>query len=214
MENRILSHQQVQYKIRRIAYQIYEAHVEEPEIVLAGIKGGGLEFAKKIKRVLERAYRNWWWYTTDPGNWGGYSHYTTCMLDTDAGNVITYTGDLTTEPDGNNVASLTVDGVPIDLTDAGTFYNVSTVNYLAAGSCNFNNDGDTIWPLDQIIADTQLYVRDSVINYVDAQAGPAPEGQAAERRGDGLGLLHPGVGHLFPGEQPVEPLAEVRVAGR
>ncbi|WP_088340791.1 phosphoribosyltransferase family protein [Robiginitalea sediminis] len=54
MENRILSHQQVQYKIRRIAYQIYEAHVEEPEIVLAGIKGGGLEFAKKIKRVLEQ----------------------------------------------------------------------------------------------------------------------------------------------------------------
>ena len=27
-------------------------------------------------------------------------------------------------------------------------------------------------PLDQIIADTQLYVRDSVINYVDAQVGP------------------------------------------
>ena len=84
------------------------------------------------------------------------------MLTTDAGNVITYTGDLATEPDGNNVASLTLEGVPVDFDDAATYYNVSTVNYLAAGSCNFNNAGVTIWPLDQIVADTQFYVRDSV----------------------------------------------------
>jgi 2',3'-cyclic-nucleotide 2'-phosphodiesterase (5'-nucleotidase family) len=125
----------------------------------------------QIKEVLERSYRNWWWYNQGYP-WGGYSHYTTCMLATDDGNEITYTGDLGTEPDGNNVLSLTLDTVPVDFSDAGTYYNVSTVNYVAAGSCNFNNDGETIWPLGQIVADTQLYVRDSVINYVEAQPGP------------------------------------------
>ncbi len=133
----------------------------------------------QIKEVLERGYRNYWWYNQG-SPWGGYSHYTTCMLTTDAGNVITYTGDLATEPDGNNVASLTLDGVPVDLTDASTYYNVSSVNYLAAGSCNFNNAGETIWPLDQIVADTQFYVRDSVIDYIAAQTGsisPAIEGR-------------------------------------
>jgi hypothetical protein len=94
------------------------------------------------------------------------------MLATDEGNVIEYQGDLSTEPDGNNVASLTIDGVPVDFADAGTYYNVSTVNYLAAGSCNFNNAGETIWPLNQIVADTQYYVRDSVIDYMLGQVGP------------------------------------------
>ena len=47
MENTILSHQEIQHKIRRIAYQIYEANVDEKEIVIAGIDGGGLNFAKK-----------------------------------------------------------------------------------------------------------------------------------------------------------------------
>jgi 2',3'-cyclic-nucleotide 2'-phosphodiesterase (5'-nucleotidase family) len=127
----------------------------------------------QIKEVLERSYRNWWWYNQGYP-WGGYSHYTTCMLATDEGNVITYMGDLATEPDGNNVASLTIDGVPVDFNDASTYYNVSTVNYLAAGSCNFNNAGVTIWPLDQIVADTQFYVRDSVIDYVMAEESIAP----------------------------------------
>jgi hypothetical protein len=75
-------------------------------------------------------------------------------------------------PDGDDVLSLTIDGVPVDFTDDSATYTVSTVNYVAAGSCNYNNDGETIWPLDQIIYDTQLYVRDSVINYVEAQTGP------------------------------------------
>ena len=132
----------------------------------------------QIKDVLERGYRNWWWYNQG-SPWGGYSHYTTCMLTTDAGNVITYTGDLATLPDGNNVASLTLDGAPVDFTDAATYYNVSTVNYLAAGSCNFNNAGVTIWPLDQIVADTQFYVRDSVIDYITDMGtiSPAIEGR-------------------------------------
>jgi 2',3'-cyclic-nucleotide 2'-phosphodiesterase (5'-nucleotidase family) len=132
----------------------------------------------QIKTVLERGYRNWWWYKQG-SPYGGYSHYTTCMLTTDAGNVITYTGDLLTEPDGNNVVSMTIDGGAIDFTDAATYYNVSTVNYLAAGSCNFNDAGVTIWPLDQIVADTQFYVRDSVIDYItDAVIiSPAVEGR-------------------------------------
>ena len=125
----------------------------------------------EIKTILERGYRNWW-YFNQGYPWGGYSHYTTCMLTTDSGNVITYAGDLGTAPDGNNVASLTIEGTPVVFTDATTYYNVSTVNYVAAGSCNFNDAGVTLWPLSQIIADTQLYVRDSVISYVDAQVGP------------------------------------------
>lgn len=53
MQNKILSHEQIAHKIRRMAYQIYEANVDESEIVLAGIDGGGLSFAKKIQTVLQ-----------------------------------------------------------------------------------------------------------------------------------------------------------------
>ena len=53
MENIILSHRQIQHKIRRIAYQIYETNVDEEKIIIAGIEGGGLEFAKKIQKVLK-----------------------------------------------------------------------------------------------------------------------------------------------------------------
>ena len=134
----------------------------------------------QIKDILERSYRNYWYYKYDP-DYGGYSHYTTCMLTTNAGNVITYSDPgAGTPPDGNNVLSMTVNGVPIDFTDDLTTYLVSSVNYLAAGSCNFNNAGETIWPLDQIAYDTQYYVRDSVINYVEAQ--PAPIAPAIEGR--------------------------------
>ena len=54
MTNQILDHQQIQHKINRIAYQIYEANVEENEIIIAGIDGGGLLFAKKIAKVLNK----------------------------------------------------------------------------------------------------------------------------------------------------------------
>jgi 2',3'-cyclic-nucleotide 2'-phosphodiesterase (5'-nucleotidase family) len=126
----------------------------------------------QIKQVLERGYRNYWYYKYED-DYGGYSHYTTCVLATDAGNVITYSdpGEMV-PPDGNNVVSLTIDGVAVDLTNDIDTYVVSTVNYVAAGSCNFNDAGVTLWPLGQITHDTQLYVRDSVINYVDAQVGP------------------------------------------
>ena len=133
----------------------------------------------QIKDVLERGYRNYWYYNYEE-DYGGYSHYTTCMLTTDAGKVITYNDPGEgTPPDGNNVVSLTIGDESVDFTDAGTTYNVSTVNYLAAGSCNFNNAGETIWPLDQIVADTQFYVRDSVIDYITAEGtiSPAVEGR-------------------------------------
>ncbi len=126
----------------------------------------------QIKNILERGYRNYWNYKYVPG-YGGYSYYTTCMLDTDAGNVITYSDPgAGTPPDGNNVVSLMIGGTPVDFSDATTYYNVSTVNYLAAGSCNFNDAGVTLWPLSQIVYDTQYYVRDTVIDYVSAQSAP------------------------------------------
>ena len=37
----ILNHADIEHKIRRIAYQIYETHLNEEEIVLAGINGNG-----------------------------------------------------------------------------------------------------------------------------------------------------------------------------
>jgi hypothetical protein len=59
------------------------------------------------------------------------------------------------------------------------------VNYLAAGSCNFNNSGVSLWPLTQIVHDTQYYVRDAVIDYVTAMGTVSP---AIEGR---LVFLHP-----------------------
>ena len=128
----------------------------------------------QIKTILERAYRNYYYYKYVPG-YGGYSHYTTCMLDINGGGVITYNDTYPAEPGGNNVVSLVFNGTEVDFSDADTYYNVGTVNYLAAGSCNFNDDGVTLWPLDQMVADTQYYVRDSVINYITAMGTILPE---------------------------------------
>lgn len=52
MNNRILTHEQIEHISKRIAYQIYETNVDEKEIVIAGINGGGLQFAKKIATIL------------------------------------------------------------------------------------------------------------------------------------------------------------------
>ena len=43
----------------------------------------------QLKAVLERAYRNYYYYKYVSG-YGGYSYYTTCMLDTNFGSQITY----------------------------------------------------------------------------------------------------------------------------
>ena len=51
--NIILSHQQIQNKIRRIAYQIYEVNFNEEEIILAGIAENGYILAQKLKNVLD-----------------------------------------------------------------------------------------------------------------------------------------------------------------
>jgi 2',3'-cyclic-nucleotide 2'-phosphodiesterase (5'-nucleotidase family) len=132
----------------------------------------------QLKAVLERAYRNYYYYKYVPGS-GGYSYYTTCMIDTNFGNQITYNDLSPALPNGNNVVSLNIGGVDIDFTDASTYYKVSTVNYLAAGSCNFNDGGVSLWPLSQILNDTQYYVRDAVIDYVDFKdiVSPAVEGR-------------------------------------
>lgn len=133
----------------------------------------------QLKTILERAYRNYFYYKYVPGR-GGYSYYTTCMIDTNSGAQIKYRDTYPYYPSGNNVAALIVNGQPVNFLDATKFYTVSTVNYLAAGSCNFNNGGVTIWPLNQIVADTQYYVRDVVIEYLPTLAqpiAPAVEGR-------------------------------------
>lgn len=50
--NKILSHDEIKNKIRRIAYQIYESNIDETEIILAGIDQNGYVLAKKLKRIL------------------------------------------------------------------------------------------------------------------------------------------------------------------
>ncbi len=52
-KNIILNNQEIEHKIKRIAYQIYETFVDEQEIVIAGIASNGFTFAKKITAVLE-----------------------------------------------------------------------------------------------------------------------------------------------------------------
>ena len=49
----ILNHQEINHKIRRIAYQIYENNVNETEVILAGIDANGYILAKKLKATLD-----------------------------------------------------------------------------------------------------------------------------------------------------------------
>ncbi|MBO6590483.1 MAG: phosphoribosyltransferase [Muricauda sp.] len=74
MMNRILTHDQIQHITKRIAYQIYESNVDEDEIVVAGITGGGESFAKKIVAVLKKI--------TD-------AHIVMCKMDMDKKNPLT-----------------------------------------------------------------------------------------------------------------------------
>lgn len=52
-QNCILNNEQINHKIRRIAYQIYESNVEEKEVILAGIQKNGYVLAEKIKKKFE-----------------------------------------------------------------------------------------------------------------------------------------------------------------
>lgn len=51
-KNIILSHQEIEHTIKRIAYQIYETFIDEDEIVIAGIASNGYVFAEKIAHSL------------------------------------------------------------------------------------------------------------------------------------------------------------------
>lgn len=51
-QNIILNHQEIDHKIKRIAYQIYETFAEEDLIILAGIATNGFILAQKISVVL------------------------------------------------------------------------------------------------------------------------------------------------------------------
>ncbi len=54
MPNIILNNQEIEHKITRIAYQIYETFVDEPQIVIAGIANNGFIFAQKIGVILSK----------------------------------------------------------------------------------------------------------------------------------------------------------------
>lgn len=52
-KNIILTNQEIEHTIKRIAYQIYETFIDEEEIVIAGIASNGFIFAKKIADCLK-----------------------------------------------------------------------------------------------------------------------------------------------------------------
>ena len=52
-KNIILTHQEINHKIKRIAYHIYETFVDTDELVLAGIAPNGYVFAEKIAQELQ-----------------------------------------------------------------------------------------------------------------------------------------------------------------
>ena len=53
-KNIILDATAINNKLRRIAYQIYEANTTETEVVLAGIDVNGYILAKKLKTILSK----------------------------------------------------------------------------------------------------------------------------------------------------------------
>ena len=53
-KNIILTNQEIEHKIKRIAYQIYETFVDEKEIVIAGIAKNGFVFAEKLAKNVEQ----------------------------------------------------------------------------------------------------------------------------------------------------------------
>ena len=50
----ILTNEEITFKIRRIAYQIYENNIDESEIIIAGISDNGFYLAKKLKNIIEK----------------------------------------------------------------------------------------------------------------------------------------------------------------
>lgn len=52
MQNHILNHTEIEHKVRRIAYQVYETFADEQTIVIAGIAKNGYLLAEKIAAEL------------------------------------------------------------------------------------------------------------------------------------------------------------------
>ena len=50
----ILTNTEIQHKLRRIAFQIYENNTGQKEVVLAGIAANGFLLSKKLKGILEQ----------------------------------------------------------------------------------------------------------------------------------------------------------------
>lgn len=50
----ILTNEQINHKIKRIAFQIYENNASEKKIIVAGIAKNGYLFAEKLKTELEK----------------------------------------------------------------------------------------------------------------------------------------------------------------
>lgn len=53
-QNLILDAAQIDQRIIRIAYQIYEYNINEKQIILAGVNGTGLFFAELLKKELNK----------------------------------------------------------------------------------------------------------------------------------------------------------------
>ncbi|WP_115462363.1 phosphoribosyltransferase family protein [Winogradskyella aurantiaca] len=54
MKNTILNHQEIEHRIKRIAYQIYESNVNESELIIAGIESNGYLLARRLKKELDK----------------------------------------------------------------------------------------------------------------------------------------------------------------
>ncbi|RDK84847.1 phosphoribosyltransferase family protein [Marinirhabdus gelatinilytica] len=53
-ETVILTKTEIEHKIKRMAYQIYEANVSETEVIIAGIVQNGYTLAEKLKKTVEK----------------------------------------------------------------------------------------------------------------------------------------------------------------
>jgi len=52
-DNIILNNVQIEQKIKRIAYQIYESNHKEKEVIIAGIASNGYLFAEKLAKTIK-----------------------------------------------------------------------------------------------------------------------------------------------------------------
>src|SRR4051812_28901029 len=50
----ILNKTQIQHRINRMAYQIWEDNFNETELVIAGIVGCGYTLSQRVKKILEK----------------------------------------------------------------------------------------------------------------------------------------------------------------